>query len=172
MRKLIVLVAVAMFFLPMSAMAGMTAFMDMEKVSDFELAETTGQTGLTIDLTVQSNTFTWVSWGDDDGYMAGGTTAALLEAGVLYIVPITQLDLDLNVTIDVCTTGGVSYLVIEVDTLTISNAIALGLGTGAGLGVGDAAQALGVAQPGSTDKLGILTIDATLDNVVIFISAH
>ncbi|MDI6797183.1 MAG: hypothetical protein QMD09_09570 [Desulfatibacillaceae bacterium] len=166
MRKLIVLVAAAMLFLPMSAMAGMTAFMDMEQVSDFELAETTGQTGLTIDLTVASSSFTWVSWGDDDGY-APLTTIG----GVLYIVPITPLALDLNVTVDVCTSLGVNYLVLEVTGLTFSNAIALGLGDGAA-GVGNAVDAGAIALGPTADKLGILTIDATLDSVLVLISAH
>jgi len=48
MKKLLVLAAALLILLPANAMAGMTAFMDMDELSNTELASTTGQAGITL----------------------------------------------------------------------------------------------------------------------------
>jgi hypothetical protein len=116
MKKIIVLVAAALLLLPMSAMAGMTAFMDMDKLSDVELAATTGQAGITINATAQV-LGGYISWGDEDGYAAISASSGWL---ILNNITVSGLVLD-GTTIDICTPdGGPTWLVIGVPGLTIT----------------------------------------------------
>jgi hypothetical protein len=63
MKKLSILAVLLMVLAPVSAMAGMTA------ASDMDMADVSGQTGITISMTM-SVTATGFAWGDDDGFGA------------------------------------------------------------------------------------------------------
>ncbi|MEW5735552.1 MAG: DUF6160 family protein [Thermodesulfobacteriota bacterium] len=126
MKKLLVLIVAALLLAPVSAMAGMNAFMDMDELSNSELASTTGQTGITINATAQI-LGGYIAWGDNDG--CGGTTAA--TDGWLTINGITASGIVLDgTTIDVCTAGTTTWLTIGVPALTINaNVASLYLGS-------------------------------------------
>jgi hypothetical protein len=90
--------------LPASAMAGMTA------VSDVDLEGVTGQTGITISMTVTVEAAT-IAWGDSDGFGAYSTQ------GWVILRDVTQPNISLsNVTIDCGTSGAESVLQIDVGT--------------------------------------------------------
>lgn len=119
MKKLLVLIVAALLLAPVSAMAGMNAFMDMDELSNAQLASTTGQTGITINATTQI-LGGYIAWGDDDG--CGGTT---INAGVLTINGITASGLIMDgTTIDVCTNGATTWLTIGVPAMTINANVA------------------------------------------------
>jgi len=60
MKKLVIL-AVALLIVPASAMAGMTAFMNMDELNSKEMATVTGQTGISIDsrTMIDSGQISW-----------------------------------------------------------------------------------------------------------------
>jgi len=99
-------------------MAGMTA------VSDFDLEEVTGQTGLTVTMNT-TVTATSIAWGDSDGF---GTYST---AGWVILSSVTMPGISLQgVTIDCGSDGSTSLLQIDVGTgnlisgnLTIGNVI-------------------------------------------------
>jgi hypothetical protein len=99
-------------------MAGMTA------VSDVDLEEVTGQTGITITMTVTVEA-TSMAWGDSDGFGTYTTQGWVILSNVS--MPSTNLD---GVTIDCGSHGTTSILQIDVGTdnliegnLTIGNVI-------------------------------------------------
>jgi hypothetical protein len=116
MKKLLVLAAAILLFLPASAMAGMTAFMDMDELSNSELADTTGQAGITLRTSLTIATGGYIGWGDDDG-CAG--TQGWLTLSSIWSSGIVLTD----ATIDVCTIGAESWLVIVVPSMTLNQGI-------------------------------------------------
>jgi hypothetical protein len=120
MKKIIVLVAALLLVAPLSAMAGMTAFMDMDEMSDNELAETTGQTGITIKQHLEISGG-YIAWGDNDG--CAGTSA---NEGWLTLNDLTVSALDADMTIDVCKAGGeaTTWLTIGISEQIITAGIA------------------------------------------------
>lgn len=103
MKKLALLAAL-LVFLPVTAMAGMSA------VSDVDLEGVTGQTGITITMNVTITAST-IAWGDSDGF---GTYTS---AGWVVLSDVTMPALNLSgVTIDVGSDGTDSVLQIDVGT--------------------------------------------------------
>jgi len=118
MKKLLVLAAALLLMVPASAMAGMTAFMNMDELSSNEMASTTGQAGLTIsgDFDIADGQ---IGWGDSDGF--GGTYSA--EGWVtLHGLHVTQSYT--SITVDVGTDAGDtdSWIGIDLGTPLIMNA--------------------------------------------------
>jgi len=118
MRKLSILAVLALMLLPASVMAGMTA------VSEMDLEEVSGQTGLTItmNVTVAADS---MAWGDSDGFGTYSTQGWL----ILSTVTMPSVNLQ-NVTIDCGSDGTTSILQINLGTgnliggnLTIGNTI-------------------------------------------------
>jgi len=117
MKKLCLLAAL-LVLLPVSAMAGMSA------VSDMDLEEVTGQTGITLTMAV-TVTATSMAWGDSDGF---GTYST---AGWVILSSVTMPSVNLsNVTIDCGSDATTSILQIDLGTtnliqgnLTIGNVI-------------------------------------------------
>jgi hypothetical protein len=99
MKKIIVLAAMLLLIAPVTAMAGMTAFMDMDELSNSELASTTGQTGITMNQTLVI-TDGYIAWGDDDG--CSTTTPGAGKEGWLTLDSITASVVVTGLTIDVC----------------------------------------------------------------------
>jgi len=117
MKKLCLLAAL-LLVLPVSAMAGMTA------VSDVDLEEVTGQTGITITMNV-TVTATSMAWGDSDGFGTYSTAGWV----ILSTVAMPSLTLT-GVTIDCGSNGTDTILQIDLGTtslisgnLTIGNVI-------------------------------------------------
>jgi hypothetical protein len=137
MKKLVILVAALLLIAPISAMAGMTAFMDMDEMSNAELADTTGQTGITINQTLQL-AGGYIAWGDNDG--CGGTTT---NQGWLTLNNITASAIVLNgMTIDVCTATGetTTWLTIGIPAQTVTagvSEIKVGSAANAGPSMGE-----------------------------------
>jgi hypothetical protein len=125
-----VLAVVALMLIPVSAMAGMTAFMNMDELSNTEMAQTTGQTGLTINATASIAAGSYIAWGDDDGcagIMATATTQGWLQINDLLV---SGLILD-GTTVDVCTEGTLTtWLVIGVPEMTVFATTTIELGSG------------------------------------------
>lgn len=139
MKKILVLAAVLLLLAPVSAMAGMTAFMNMDEMSGNEMSDVTGQTGITIDMT-QQITGGYIAWGDNDGCTTYGT-AGFLVLSTITAGPITVDGL----TIDACYDGTTAYLVLGVPAATINaNIAAIRLADSAGFGVGESLGSLTV----------------------------
>lgn len=134
MKKVIIIAAVALMLLPVSAMAGMTAFMNMDEMSNNELAATTGQVGITLNATL-GITGGYIAWGDGDG--CAGTTA---NAGYLTLDNIVASGIILDgTTIDVCTSGATTWLTIVAPAMTINasiDAIKIGPAVNSGPSIG------------------------------------
>jgi len=113
-----VLAALVLLLLPGAAIAGMTA------VSNLDLEEVTGQTGITLTVAVTVRA-TSMAWGDSDGF---GTYST---AGWVILSSVTMPSVNLsNVTIDAGSDGATSILQIDLGTtnlvqgnLTIGNVI-------------------------------------------------
>jgi hypothetical protein len=131
MKKLCLLAALALVLLPASAMAGMTA------VSDVDLEGVTGQTGITITMTVTVEATT-MAWGDSDGFGTYSTEGWVILSDVT--MPNTNLD---NVTIDCGSDGTTTILQIDVgnDNLIEGN-----------LTIGDVV--IGTTASASTESIG------------------
>jgi hypothetical protein len=101
MRKKLLIVAAALVLVPLMAWAGMTA------ISDVELEEVDGQTGISISMsmTMSANQF---AWEDNDGFGATLSTGAVILSNVT--LPAISLD---GVDINAGTSGGSSYLSID-----------------------------------------------------------
>lgn len=118
MKKLAL--ALILLMVPVAAMAGMNAFMDMDEMSNTEMAALTGQTGITMNATLQI-LGGHVAWGDSDG--CGGTTVA--TDGWLTLSGITVGSLAITgQTIDICRIGGTSWLTIGIPSLTVQGGVA------------------------------------------------
>jgi len=138
MKKLLVLAAALLLMVPATAMAGMTAFMDMDELSSSEMASTSGQAGITLRASLTIVTGGYIGWGDDDGCT---TTVAVGNQGWVTLASIWSTGTTLNdVTIDVCTgESALTWIVIQVPQLTLNQGIrAIKVGslknTGASLG--------------------------------------
>ena len=124
-----VLTFLAIMLLPMSVMA-------MTPVTDNDLANVTGQAGVSInvDVTMDLN-IDVAAWGDSDGFLAGSSAGwvgvTTLAVNTLHIWPRTDYNPDLAgttadptlyrlLTIDVGTEGGVTKVQIGIPTLTVT----------------------------------------------------
>lgn len=140
MKKIMVLAVVALMLIPVSAMAGMTAFMNMDELSNTEMAQTTGQTGITINATAQILAGSYVAWGDNDGCAGIMGTAGTQGWLTINDLLVSGLVLD-GTTIDVCTEGTTTtWLVIGVPEMTVAATCQVELGqaantTGASLSI-------------------------------------
>lgn len=161
MKKLLLLAAVLVMLLPVSAMAGMTAFMDMNELSSSDMSDVTGQTGITIYATLNINNG-YVSWSDDDGF---GGLCSLQGFVTLATIQSTGINLD-GLTIDACNDGVTTYVTIYIPTLTLNQSIsAIRLGTSHAVGL----------LAGGADNMSLGRIDqsnVTLDAVTLKICAH
>lgn len=99
MRKSLFVLA-ALLLVPIAALAGMTA------ISDSELQDVEGQTGVTISMTL-GVTATGMAWEDDDGFGVCSTTGAVILSNMT--MPNISLS---NVNIDAGSCGGTSWLAI------------------------------------------------------------
>lgn len=122
MKKLLVLAAVALLLVPASAMAGMTAFMNMDELSSKEMASTTGQAGITLNAELTIVTGGYIGWGDDDGCTS---VVNATNQGWLTLKSIWSDGITLNgVTIDVCSNElGNQWIVVGVPALTLNQGI-------------------------------------------------
>jgi len=138
MKKVLILVAVLAMLLPASAMAGMTAFMDMDELSSTDMSDVTGQTGITIYASIGILNG-YVSWSDDDGCTAFGT------AGFVTLATIKSSNISINgLTIDACNDGTTSYVSISIPTLTLNQSIsAVRIGTAHAVGTGPGGPSIG-----------------------------
>jgi len=116
--RLCVIAALVPLLLPGAAIAGMTA------VSDFDLEEVTGQTGITITMNV-TVTASSMAWGDSDGFGTYSTQGWVVLSSVT--MPSVTLS---GVTIDCGSDGSTSILQIDVGTgnlisgdMTVGNVI-------------------------------------------------
>lgn len=123
MKKLLVLAAALLMIVPATAMAGMTAFMDMDELSSSEMASTTGQAGITLNASLTIVTGGYIGWGDDDGCT---TTVAPTNQGWLTLSSIWSNGITLNgLTVDVCTnaTGTETWLTIGIPAMTLNTGV-------------------------------------------------
>jgi len=122
MKKLLVLAAALLLMVPASAMAGMTAFMDMDELSSSEMASTSGQAGITLRASLTIVTGGYIGWGDDDGCTATVSTTA---QGWVTLASIWSTGTTMNdVTVDVCTgEAGATWIVVQVPALTLNQGI-------------------------------------------------
>jgi hypothetical protein len=122
MKKLLVLAAALFLLVPATAMAGMTAFMDMDELSNNELADTTGQAGITLTTSLTIVTGGYIGWGDDDGCAAtvGQTWQGWVTLSTIWSDGVTLS----NVTIDVCSAyDGDEWIVIAVPSMTLNQGV-------------------------------------------------
>ena len=124
-----VLAFLAIMLLPMSVMA-------MTPVTDNDLANVTGQAGVSINVDVTMDLDIDVAaWGDSDGFLTGSSAGWVgvtsLAVNTLHIWPRTDYNPDLNgtfadptlyrlLTIDVGTDSGVTKVQIGIPTLTVT----------------------------------------------------
>jgi len=106
MKKLLFVLA-AMMLIPLAALAGMTA------ISDSELQDVEGQTGITISMTM-TVTMSTQAWEDSDGFSGCTTMGAVVMTNV--VMPTIALS---NVNIDAGTCGTLSYLSIDTGNANI-----------------------------------------------------
>jgi hypothetical protein len=134
MKKILVLAACVLLLLPVSAMAGMTAFMGMDELSNSEMSDVTGQTGITIDVDL-AVTGGYIAWGDDDGCTNGTVLGA---TGYLILSTVTMSNVHITgLEIDACSDGTTTYLDIYVPTLTLNQRVhAIRLAATADFGAG------------------------------------
>jgi hypothetical protein len=122
MKRMLILAAVVLLIVPASAMAGMTAFMNMDELSSKEMASTTGQAGITLDVnaTVASG---YGAWEDSDG------AAGYLHTGVVS-VDFGAQTVAASVLIDACSDGaGNSYIVVKnVGSIALNNTVTVKVG--------------------------------------------
>jgi len=80
MKKMLILVAVLL--LPLSAMAGIAAFMNMNEANDQDLAQISGQTGISIEVTNLDQSIGQAGWEDGDGFVTATTLGAVVLATI------------------------------------------------------------------------------------------
>ena len=121
MKKILLLTVIALFVMMPFASFAKTA------VSDSDLGAVTAQSGVSIDfsnLTVSNVNVTIQSWGDTDGFTAGGyTTQGWVGAAMTMTGNVVGLSGTMN--IDVGTSGTQTRLKVDLPTVVI--------GAGAGL---------------------------------------
>ncbi len=156
MKKYLALTAAMLLIVPVLAMAGMTAFDNMTELGD-EMAEVTGQVGITIDSSVRIDDG-FFAWTDADGW---GTTGQAGASGSLYLDNLrvygntgTTSFLEQNgLKIDAGTdTGGTTYLCITLPRVQgVIEVGSIGLGTNQTVA---AANSLGSIMIGDLDMAG------------------
>lgn len=159
-KGILAVLLVALMALPLAAMAGMLT--EKAPVSDNVLEGVTGQTGVTINASLEV-TGGWVAWGDDDGDKLG--TSGYTTGGFFTLSGLTinnggagtAMDMD-GLTIDVGNDGTNTALIIGLPQITGDIGFgSLRLGTAANTGT----------------SLGSLTIgDLTTNASTIEIYAH
>lgn len=161
MKKMLAIAAAMLLVLPVLAMAGMTAFDNMTELGP-EMADVTGQVGITIDTSVQV-TDGFLAWGDSDGYTGVSTGAWLkldnltVNDGTVAPGPMDQTGL----TLDAGATANTAYLVVGLPS--ISGQISIGA-----VYIGTAADFTNPAE-----SLGSITIgDLSVATSTLKISAH
>jgi len=112
MKKLLILIAVLL--LPLSAMAGVAAFMSMDEANDQDLAQVTGQTGVSIEIQNMNQSIGTAGWEDNDGFAGAPSTGAV----VLGTITMSGVDVG-TVIIDAGTIGAASSRVSIVCTAGI-----------------------------------------------------
>lgn len=115
MKKVLACLAVLLLLTPVTAMAGMTNFLNMEDLPTTEMDSVTGQTGITINMTAQI-TDGYVAYGDTDG-VPGDPNPGYVILSHIKTSPI-QTD---GLMIDACTDGPTSYLVITMPEVSIDS---------------------------------------------------
>lgn len=106
MRKSLFVVA-ALLLVPVAALAGMTA------ISDTELQDVDGQTGITVSMDMNI-AMGGMSWQDNDGFDSCTSTGAVVMSGVT--MPTVSLS---SVTIDAGTCSATSWLAIATGTANL-----------------------------------------------------
>jgi len=154
MKKMLILAAVVLLMVPASAMAGMTAFMNMDELSSKELASTTGQAGISLDVNAGIAAGGYGAWQDVDG--ASGMVHTGVVTGVFGATTLALQDL----RIDACTKGAglTSYIVIDTNgnTIAVNNMVTVRVGA--------------TVNAGRT--LGNFYTNATLSSLVVKIAGH
>ncbi|MDI6797184.1 MAG: hypothetical protein QMD09_09575 [Desulfatibacillaceae bacterium] len=121
MKKLSILAILLLVLAPASAMAGMTA------ASDMDLADVSGQTGITISMSMTVSA-TGFAWGDDDGFVGYADDGWVILSNLS--LPTIALS---GVTIDAGTNAGVSRVQIGTGGPIITGDMTIGaviIGTG------------------------------------------
>jgi len=159
MKKLL-LVALVVLFVPASAMAGMTAFMDMDELTNSELASQSAQAGISIaiDLGISNTSGSYVAWSDGNGYTGytAGGSVTLRNLGLSG----TTYTMANPLTVDVCTdpvTG--SWIVLGVGALNLDMTADLEVGATVNTGL-------------AADQLGSITNHIILNGGTIKIKGH
>lgn len=117
MKKFLVLAALILLLLPVSAMAGMTS------ASDTDLEGVKGQTGITLSMSM-SVTAGQVLWGDSDGFTA---TTAYTTQGWLILSSVTLPSIAVtDVSIDVGSSATTTYLGIATTGNIITGNLTVG----------------------------------------------
>jgi hypothetical protein len=106
MKKVLFWVAIAAL-VPFVAWAGMSA------ITDTELQDVKGQTGITIDMSVSISAGD-MAWEDDDGFGGAGSTGAVIQSGMT--MPTISFS---NVIVDAGTNTTSSYLQIDTGTTNL-----------------------------------------------------
>jgi len=115
MKKLCILAALLLALVPVTAMAGMTA------ASDMDLQDVSGQTGITLSMTMRVAA-TGFAWGDNDGFGTAYTTDGwlILRGVVLPTVSVNGLEIDAG------STANTSYLAITTTGNLITGSLTIG----------------------------------------------
>ncbi|MDY6854020.1 MAG: hypothetical protein SWO11_04830 [Thermodesulfobacteriota bacterium] len=140
----------ALIFLPLFAMAQMSA------ISDSQLEAIVGQDGITIDMTLDAY-IQLISYGDTDGF--SGSSAGYLNIAQLAIPDTGTINLT-GLTVDVETTSGISRLAIGLPT--ISGGISIGA-----IRVGSAATSTSGSSIGTVSISGL-----NLSGSTIYVRGH
>jgi hypothetical protein len=150
MRRLYVWAALLLMLLPTSALAGMTA------TSDLDLEEVTGQTGMTVSMSVTVVAST-IAWGDSDGF---GT---YVTAGWMILSSVTTPSVNMtNVTIDCGSDATNAFLQINLGTTNLIQG---------NLTIGSVV--IGTASTSSTQSLGEVRMTSLgVKTGAILISGH
>ncbi len=162
MKKIVAFAATMLLVLPVLAMAGMTAFDNMTELGP-ELADVTGQVGITIDSSIEI-TNGYLAWGDRDGFDSTISAAGFVTLQGIAVGngtgtgPLQQTGLKL----DAGTDTSKSYLVVTLPSIDGSIAVSdLVLDTTAG------------ATATTTNSLGSVTIgNLQVTGSTLKISAH
>lgn len=151
-KGLLAVVLAALLVVPVAALAGMWS------ITDSEMEDVTGQTGVTIDMSLQV-TNGYIAYGDSDGVATTYTAAGYFTLAGMTVGGATGGAMNLTgLTVDVGSTGTTSALIIGLPT--ISGQIAFG------------SMKLGSTANGGT-SLGSLTLgDLTTAASTIIVKAH
>jgi len=156
MKKLVIL-AVALLLVPVSAMAGMTAFTNMDELSSKEMATVTGQSGITVDLNNTAITSGSIYWTDDDGLPAAYPSEGVVKIALGQVTTgVASLDIDAGTV-----NADKTYVILTMGAATL-NATVNSITLGSTEGDADAGKSFG--------KIHVK--DLVLNNTEVAISAH